>query len=313
MIGSYPKLPFLILPLTRLEVPGWGKLLGLFNIIGRNSDHLWVAAPERTIRGKPHGYKMTLRLSAWSPCLSYFIGRYHEDSLQLLMSVCLRPGDRFADIGANIGLITLYAPWLVGDRGRVDSFEPNPACCDIIEKHLGMNRITNIALHRCALAESRGEAFLTLFEESDAASTLAVVPADPALHISDTIPVQTEVGDVVLGCDPRPIALMKIDVEGFELSVLKGLTRTLEAFHPVVVTEVLEGQLNAAGSGREQLAAFFRGLGYMPYGLASRRLDRRLRLRLDKLGEDILAAPHYDFVWIHPASPSATLCVPYIN
>ena len=118
---------------------------------------------------------------------------------------------------------------------------------------------------------------MTLFRENMGASTLVDEPADSSLHITSKVPVLTEVGDEVLASDPRPIRLIKIDVEGFELKVLRGLTRTLAASHPVVITEVLEGQLNAAGSGRKDLVAFFLGLGYEPYGLASHRAGTRLR------------------------------------
>ena len=55
------------------------------------------------------------------------------------------------DVGAaNIGLITLYGSWLVGPEGRVDSFEPNPACYNIVEKNLAMNQIRNVVLHKVA-------------------------------------------------------------------------------------------------------------------------------------------------------------------
>jgi FkbM family methyltransferase len=313
MVGSYPKLPFLILPLTRLEVPGWGKLMSLFHVLDEQRNSLWKAAPDRTIRGKQHGYKMTLKLSDWSQRLSYFLGRYHEDSLQLLMSVCLCPGDRFVDVGANIGLITLHGSWLVGTGGRIDSFEPNPECSKIVEDIIRINQITNIAFHNAALSESKGDAVLTLFEDHLGGSTLANVVADPNAHVSGTVSVRTEVGDDVLASDPRPIKLIKIDVEGFELNVLKGLTTTLVTSHPIVVTEVIEGQLNAAGSGRKDLTAFFERLGYKPYGLASHRIGRRLRLKLDDLGEDVVAAPHLDFVWLHPGSPSASILTPCIS
>jgi FkbM family methyltransferase len=277
----------------------------LFHVIDQKYYPLWAEAPIKTIREKQHGYKIILDLSDWSQRLSYFLGRYHDDSLQALMSRCLVSGDRFVDVGTNIGLVTLFGARLVGKEGQVDGFEPNPTCFETVKKCLDINQIENVRLHNLALSETRGNAVLSIHSFSNGSATLASVKADSRLHIKETVAVHTEVGDDVLAADPRPIKLIKIDVEGYEHSVLKGLKKTLAEFKPIVVTEVIEGQLNAAGSGRKQLVSFFQELGYRPYGLGSYKIGRRIHLRLDEIGNEVVEAPHLDFVWIHPGSTAA--------
>jgi precorrin-6B methylase 2 len=72
---------------------------------------------------------MELDLAAWSERSAYFLGRFYDLNLQMLMIQILKPGDRFVDIGANIGMLSILAARLVGPSGRVESFEPNPHKC----------------------------------------------------------------------------------------------------------------------------------------------------------------------------------------
>lgn len=76
----------------------------------------------------------------------------------LALSECLEPGDRFVDVGANIGMITLQAARLVGPSGRVESFEPNPNCFATLERHLAINGIENVVAHRVGLSDTSGSA-----------------------------------------------------------------------------------------------------------------------------------------------------------
>src|SRR5690242_13564500 len=103
-----------LLPYSRLELPGWGKLLRLCGAMNRTG---WEGAPVRTIRGKKHGYLMPLDLSNWSERLTYFLGRHHEIFTSLFLEAAVRPGETFIDVGGNIGMITLHAAALVGPAG----------------------------------------------------------------------------------------------------------------------------------------------------------------------------------------------------
>ena len=149
MLTTYPQHLLLLLPITRLELPGWGRLCSAVGLFRYDDDH-WRTAPVKIIRGKLHGYRMRLRLSDWSDRMTFFLGRYYDLPTQLLMSICLRPGDRFIDIGANIGMISLLAARLVGPSGRVDSVEPNPKCIEIFREHIALNPIGNIHIHPVA-------------------------------------------------------------------------------------------------------------------------------------------------------------------
>jgi hypothetical protein len=144
----------MLLPYTRLELPAWNRLLRAAKVSGYKHDSdVWAFAPTKTIRGKVHGYLMNLDLTDWSQRKTYFLGRYYELHIQLLLQKVLKNGDRVVDVGANIGMITLCASALVGDSGIVKSFEPNPECLDALTDILTLNRIKNVAIHPVGLSD----------------------------------------------------------------------------------------------------------------------------------------------------------------
>lgn len=288
-----PRLAFLLLPYTRAELPGWGRLLTWARVRGGNSSANWRGQYRVVIRGKRHGYLMKLDLSDWAQRLTYFLGRYYELGVQRVLDVLLRPGDRFADIGANIGMITLHARFVVGAEGRVDCFEPNPECVEVIQEHLRINALENVFVHQYALADAPGALVLNLTSEHSGTATLAEVGSEAVR----TMTVDVRVGDDELQEAPRVI---KIDVEGFELRVLKGLTRTLLAHKPFLLTELIDGQLARAGSSVTEVTSLLFDMGYAAFGVHSARkfLSHELLLLPVERGGDFIAFS--DVLWAHP-------------
>lgn len=293
-----PKLTPFILPYTRAELPGWGRLMNL--VVGgkeADSEAKWKALPAVFVRGKNHKYLMKLDRSDWAQRITYFIGRYYELGVLRTIDLLLRPGDRFIDIGANIGMITLHARSLVGASGRVDCFEPNPQCVEAIREHLRINGIENVVVHPCALAETPGSLFLNLTSEHSGTATLAYV-GNQAIR---TIRVDVRVGDHVIEGAPR---LIKIDVEGFELHALKGLTHTLERHRPFLITELIEGHLVRAGTSVAEVSEFLFGLGYAAYRIEIERRNWRHHLSLDPLADGGNLSRTTDVLWAHPDASS---------
>jgi FkbM family methyltransferase len=285
----YPLLPFLLLPYTRLELPGWGKLLELTGAYVPVDDPTWRTAPRVTTRGKSHGYLMRLELSDFAQRTTFFLGRYSEIGVQSVLDATLRPGDRFVDIGSNIGMFTLHARSLIGASGKIDCFEPNPECVRMLREHLEINDIQNVTIHACGLAETAGEMRLNLPSSHSGHATFADV-AQPL----GAIEVRVCIGDDLL-MDGRRVDVIKIDVEGFELNVLRGLQRTLQAWNPILITELLEVHLHRAGTCAAAVAELLGGLGYIPYGIGYVRKGRGHELVLLASTEGFC-----DVVWIHP-------------
>ena len=296
--ARYPLAPWLALPFTRHELPGWGKLFEVLKIDGKNND-LWRDAPTKVIRGKLHGYRMDLDLSDWAERLAFFLGRYYDHPTQMLLTEALRSGDRMVDVGANIGMVTLHAASLVGPGGRVDAFEPNPLCQGRIEAHLARNGIEQVELHRVALSDQHGTLILRTLPDHTGTATLAELTDEDKKHFTVEISVPVEVGDEVLGRDTRPVDLIKVDVEGFECRALRGMENVLRRWRPPVLTEVISEWLVRAGSSPADLLDLMAGHGYRGYRMGQTRRGLRQILKLeafDRFDPDESS----DVLWVHP-------------
>jgi len=269
-IGTmHPRLAFLILPYTRTELPGWSRVMRMFGFgtaLGgaKPMGPAWKLMPKAILRGKWHGFKMKLDRSDWAQCSTWFLGRYCELGVQRTLDQLLREGDTMIDIGANIGMIALHARSLVGKTGRVICFEPNPECADAVEEHMKINDIRNVEVRRCALAAQPGTLTLNLTSEHTGTATLA--PVSGSLK---AIQVAVRVGDDEL--ERIAPKVIKIDVEGFELQVLQGLHKTLARHKPFLITELVDDHLTRAGTSADEVHEFLQELGYMPYGIDTRR------------------------------------------
>ena len=250
------------------ELPGWGKVYSLL-IGGWKRDALWAGAKLRTIRGKFHGYEMTLDISRWSERYTYFLGRFYDLETQLFMKRFLRPGDRVADVGANVGMITLLAARLVGPEGVVEAFEPNPVCQRKVEHALVRNRIGHVRLHGVGLGAETSHARLSVKSVNSGEGTLTQV--DDKSGFDTVHEVRVVRGDSILAIDARALAFIKIDVEGFECHALRGLRTTLEHHRPIVSTEVVETHLRRAGKSGMDVFRMMHDCGYSGYEMGLRR------------------------------------------
>ncbi len=289
----------LILPYTRAELPGWGWLLNRIGKIDYLNDALWADVPTQVIRGKWHGYEMPLDMTDWSGRHTYFLGRYYELGTQLLLTEVLRPGDRVLDIGANIGMIALHAAHLVGPEGRVDCFEPNPVCVAAIEDLISRNDIRHIHLYRCGLAEE--DAVLELKQDHAHTGIGTFADRDPD-EVVKTTQAQVRRGDDVFADDDRPARFVKIDVEGFELHVVKGLEETLKRWGPMVLMEMEDAHLERAGTSCREITEFMQGIGFSATGVRTRRQGLRHRLDLVPISDAAELVHFVDVLW----RPTAT-------
>lgn len=163
---------------------------------------------------------------------------HHEEAINELIADALdeRPG-AFIDIGANIGQTMLKVLGVDPDRTYF-GFEPQHACCHLIGTFLKDNHIKDFHILPLALSDDDR---LAKFYSNGAFDEMGSLIGDVQGRAYSTINyVQMRAGDAVLqelGCtDP---AIIKIDVEGAELSVLKGLQKTLKNAQPILFFEVM--------------------------------------------------------------------------
>ncbi len=195
-------------------------------------------------------------------CLGYFFeGELpHERGLVELLKVTLRPGGSFVDVGSNVGFYARKAAALVGDTGRVVAFEPNPSAYRLLEWNT--RDTPHVRILRNAAGAQRGAASFWVQEAGDTSSLLAV-------GTGREISVEILTLDETLA-DWSSVDLIKIDVEGAELDVLKGAETIIRRHSPVVVFEFLRAFAEIALVTLDDFRSFFAGFseaGYELYAL----------------------------------------------
>ena len=184
----------------------------------------------------------------------------------------VKPGMTIVDVGANIGYFTLLSASLAGPTGQVHAFEPYPGYQERLKQNLAVNDLANVQLVPFALSDK--------VEKHELYKGLASARMHKWTH---TDPVFNQIHDVVVvRCLPldeyanrylNRIDVVKIDVDGYEMNVLRGGRESLKKYKPVVIIELFEEALVDAGSSVRQLLDFFEELDYVPYSEQGRRLD----------------------------------------
>ena len=151
-----------------------------------------------------------------------------------LLSRWVARGDWVIDVGANVGFYTKRLAELVGPKGRVLAFEPVPETFVLLASNLESCGLCNVTLFNAAVSESAGVAAMRIPRHADTGlknyyqahllgagdGELSVLTVSlDALHI------------------PQAVKLVKIDAEGHELSVLRGMRETLARDHPTLIVE----------------------------------------------------------------------------
>jgi FkbM family methyltransferase len=156
----------------------------------------------------------------------------HEPEITDRLRRVLNKGSVFIDVGANLGYYTLLASRIVGDDGLVMAFEPSPWNLSLLGKNLALNRSENVVVFSDALSDRGGIAKLSLpwYFNAGVCSLGKGPSANGAFDDGFTL-TGLRTLDQVLDClhFERPVKLIKIDVEGHEPNVVRGMERLIHA------------------------------------------------------------------------------------
>ena len=174
----------------------------------------------------------------------------------------LQPGAVFIDVGANIGYDSLKAARLVGGAGRVVACEPNPPVLALLQQNVAASQAANVTVLPVACADR--ETTLAFFDATDGGNSgRSSMSADNAGPGGRAITVQARrLDDIVADLGLTRLDVLKIDVEGAELVVLRGSEATLRRFQPKLVLEVIPRLLASMGSSPDELERWLGEHGY---------------------------------------------------
>ena len=173
-----------------------------------------------------------LELKRWLYRRQILGGRFETTEKEFFaLDQMVHRGDWVLDVGANVGHYTARLSALVGPEGRVIAFEPIPHTFALLASNMPYFPYPNVTLLNVALSAEPGNLRMDIPLESDGTAN----------YYQASLTEEGAVGVLGITADaldlPRRVALVKIDAEGHELPILRGMTRLLERDHPVMIVE----------------------------------------------------------------------------
>jgi len=195
----------------------------LNNSIYRNTKFIFI-----------HDFRMNLDVSEYTQC-SYYLNSLDID----FISEIKLGGGVFLDIGANVGIFSLIASQTFDE---VFSFEPNPETYKILENNIKINLNKNITAYNIGLSNQNSTMELYVNPLNNGGASLnkfnQKITQEGVGYDWDKVDVQVGILDDIFILKNKRIDLIKIDVEGHELLVLKGALNLISTYTPIIYAEV---------------------------------------------------------------------------
>jgi FkbM family methyltransferase len=218
----------------------------------RVTDEVLQRSVRRSILSKINGEPF------WVPAVAASFYRRFEETTVAFLKAELHDGNRFVNVGANIGYLTIVASRCVGSAGEVHAIEPGPANLRLLDRNLARYRCRNVIVHRLAIGEVEGNVTFRATKDQLEDSTTV----EPFSDVIATFEVPQTRLDSLL--EP-PIDLIKIDVQGGELSVLRSMGKLIEESPRLTVIVEWEPRYLARAQHRpEDLLDVLSDLGLSP-------------------------------------------------
>lgn len=206
-----------------------------------------------------NGIAKGLKFNTGESCPELALGTY-EVPIQNIFAQHLKTGDVFYDIGSNVGFFSIIAAKLVGDKGKVYAFEPGSENAKSIRHNAQLNNFSQIEVIEKAVSSNSGQGQLLLATYAGG-HALATADAPPDLAGEVTVDL-VSIDDLIAQNKIEPPNFVKVDVEGAELDVLKGMTETIKTYQPTIIYEVDDGDRTAYERKYQELADFLKSFNY---------------------------------------------------
>jgi FkbM family methyltransferase len=207
--------------------------------------------------------------------LEYFNFLDHEPLTRKIFASLIKPGSVVIDVGANIGYYTLLAADRIGPQGKVHSVECSPDTLVLLRENVRRNALKNVEIYPVAASNTRGDLTLnvsaiglSLFElhsswskvsRTNGTVTVPSMPMDDLVH--------------------SPVDVVKIDAEGADLDVLKGMSRLLSENKNIsVIVEWAPPLIAEAGKDPLELPRWLQDAGFKTVSVLEEGTNKQLSL-----------------------------------
>lgn len=189
---------------------------------------------------------------------------YEENEIQILEKL-IKKKDVCLDIGGNIGIYSIFMA-KKAFQGKVIAFEPIPINRNIIALNASLNEIKNIEIRDCVLSDISGSIEFSISEDSAYSSLKATNRKEEAYSFV----VQSKTLDELFTKENKKVDIVKIDVEGAELLVLKGgkgLFSDINLRPRILLLELSSKNAATYGYKPESVIEHMASLGYTAYSI----------------------------------------------
>ena len=204
---------------------------------------------------KKFGYKLYLDLD------DQLLLSINEYPIHPILKKIIHSGDTIMDIGAGIGILTLFFRKLVGDAGMIYSFEPNSTAFSILNKNIKENALTNIQIENKAVSDTNSKVSFILNN--------SITGSRISRNDKDGISVDSiSIDKYSIDNKIKKINFIKIDTEGYDLMVLKGMTEIIESNPELkIMVEYHTELLQEAGIDPKDLIKFLQQQNFKIYDM----------------------------------------------
>lgn len=261
--------------------------------------YLILPVPNSPVSKKINGILFDFDFNYSKEMKRMYFGNYQPIITEIFKKY-LKAGDVFIDAGANIGFFSAIAAGLVGKSGQVHSFEPVPEYFSRLENFARNNNQYNITKNQCALGDKeKSEKIYISGKEGIGNNTFfPVLLGEQGGEKNEAIEVPVRRLDkYIQEKNIKNIKLIKIDVEGFEFPVLKGLENYFTecqktGLFPLIICEICPKALAILGCKISDLFDYMKKFSYEPFDLVSTR--KKIDISKIKKDEmiDVLFKPH---------------------
>lgn len=212
-------------------------------VMSRAVGHLIMAQAEKKLLGrrflsrKVHGYRMLLDTQDAGLSRSLMLFRTREVDHKIMLERIVRPGMTIYDIGGNIGYYPLMELGLLGGTGKMVIVEPSPENVELLQRNLALNGYTDVPVLQAAVSDVAGNRDFHLSAQSNL-GTFHPIGSGSETLTGKVLPVET-LTVPMLAKRFGPPDLIRMDVEGHEVEVLRGMLADIKAgsYAPMIIFE----------------------------------------------------------------------------
>jgi len=198
-----------------------------------------------------------IEIPAWDTVILPWVRAYGEwePAVGKLLEEVVTPGAVVIEVGAHVGIFTLELSKRVGARGRVVAVEADPINARFLRRNVMKSHCNNVMVLEVAATDRTGTVKLSRSIEDNTGDSRAfdIPTAAEVLEVPGLA-----LDEVIVG----PVHFVKMDLQGTDHVAMRGISRTIDEYRPVILTEFWPAGIREYGDDPVQVLAWFRELGY---------------------------------------------------